>query len=785
MKNYPILVVDDDDSILSMVEISLKNNFHHKVYTANNVKSAIENIQKYHPRLLVLDIHLNEAKDGIDIFNEMKDEFKLHAIYLTAFKDQAIIEKAKQSNPDGFLIKPYKSDQLLVSVDMCLNKINADDELESREHDLNLLFNNIEDLILMFNHKHQIIEFNQAAVRHLGFSEKELNRKIILELIKPDLRSNFSDALQEIETIGKVTIETAFVSKSKKVIHFEASISRTAYRSKEVTMFIARDISERKEADKSKNELIDKLRQHEEELNVQNDELNVNNEALEESKLRLNDLFDNAPVGYIILDKWGEIIRVNYHAQKLLSIKPENLIKKQISKFIAPEQNKSLSKKLHEIRIKQTLVSGEFLIHPDKTPNPIWVKMIFQPDVAKENTNIRCAIIDISESVRMRNQLTRSEQKFRMLTEKLSDLILIVNKNLDIRFATPAVSRVLGYSVNEIQKMNLLQLVTHQEQENFANIVYKVTEDDQQDQKTDVEFLTKNAETKNIDCRISNMFKSLSVNGIVITGHDITERMKMQAELDKIVSELELKNLDLNILNSDLNEANATKDKFFSIIAHDLKDPFSTLIGFTDLLLEDYFDFNDSERFEMVRKIYNTAENTLKLLVNLLEWSRMQRGIMKYYPEKIDFKSLLKQIIQQLEDTAVKKKIAIDVDLQNSVWVRIDKYMIATIVRNLISNAIKFTPRNGKITIKINKLDNKYQVEVADDGIGMTKDQMDKLFKLESNTSTFGTDGERGTGLGLILCNDFVEKHDEKIWVESKVGKGSTFYFTMAAWTDK
>lgn len=785
MRNYPILVVDDDDAILSMVEISLRKNFHQKIYTANSVHTAIQAIKKYKPRLLVMDIHLNEAKDGIDIFNEMKDEYKLHAIYLTAFKEHAIIEKAKQSNPDGFLIKPYKADQLNVSVKMCLNKIQVDDELESREHDLNLLFNNIEDLILVFNQKHQLIEFNQAALRILGFSEKELSKKTILELIQPEMRDNFSDALQEIETIGKETIETAFVFKNKKVIHFEASISRTFYRSQEVTMFIARDISERKQADKRKNELIDKLRQHEEELNVQNDELNASNAALELSKNRLNDLFDNAPVGYIILDKWGEIIRINNYAQKLLNISPNDLIKKQISKFFSQKQNQLLSKKLHEIRTKQTLVSGEFLIHPDRTPEPVWVRMFFQPDATKENTNVRCAMIDISESVRMKDQLTRSEQKFRILTEKLSDLIFIVNENLDIRFATPAVSRVLGYSVNEIQDMNLLQLVNRQEQEDFANIVYKVTEGDQQDQITDIEFIAKNSETRHIDCRISNMLKSQSVNGIVITGHDVTFRMKMQSELDRIVSELEIKNLDLNILNSELNEANATKDKFFSIIAHDLKNPFSTLIGFTDLLLEDYFEFNDTERFEMVRKIYNTAENTLKLLVNLLEWSRMQRGIMKYYPEKIDFIPLLKQIIQQLEHAAVKKKITIDVDLQQSIWVEIDKYMIATIVRNLVSNAIKFTARNGKIAITAKKLGNKYQVEVADDGIGMTKDQMDKLFKLESNTSTTGTDGERGTGLGLILCYDFIEKHDEKIWVESSEGKGSTFYFTMAAWLEK
>lgn len=137
------------------------------------------------------------------------------------------------------------------------------------------------------------------------------------------------------------------------------------------------------------------------------------------------------------------------------------------------------------------------------------------------------------------------------------------------------------------------------------------------------------------------MKRNKAVAGIVVTAHDITERIGIQSEINHMASELEIKNLDLSVLNKELNEANATKDKFFSIIAHDLKSPFNTMVDFSDLLIEDYYEFDDAERYDMVKKIYNSSMNALKLSENLLEWSRMLRGNMDFNPGKIDVLKLI------------------------------------------------------------------------------------------------------------------------------------------------
>ncbi len=230
---------------------------------------------------------------------------------------------------------------------------------------------------------------------------------------------------------------------------------------------------------------------------------------------------------------------------------------------------------------------------------------------------------------------------------------------------------------------------------------------------------------------------------------------------------------------AELSESNTTKDKFFSIIAHDLRNPFNTIIGFSEILLEKIRSA-DVESLEETAVIINTsAVQTSSLLENLLEWANSQRGKISYNPVPFKLIELYNEELRRLEDMAKEKNIEIKRTLPEDLTITADKNMIKTILRNLISNAIKFTHKNGKVEINA-RIDNEYaEVSVSDNGIGMSKETMSKLFRVDSDLSIRGTENEKGTGLGLALCKEFIEKHSGKIWVESEPGKGSIFRFIL------
>ncbi|MGA2406604.1 MAG: two-component regulator propeller domain-containing protein [Bacteroidales bacterium] len=230
---------------------------------------------------------------------------------------------------------------------------------------------------------------------------------------------------------------------------------------------------------------------------------------------------------------------------------------------------------------------------------------------------------------------------------------------------------------------------------------------------------------------------------------------------------------------SELNELNASKDKFFSIIAHDLKNPFNTIIGFSEMLKEEITSGELNKSGEYAGMIYDSATKTYRLLENLLEWANSQRGKISFNPIPLNLSEIFKEDFRILNEIAGRKNIELNSRFTDDLTIVADKNMIKTILRNLISNAIKFTYKNGKVEITAT-IDNKQvEISVSDSGIGMTKETMAKLFRIDSNLSTHGTENEKGTGLGLILCKEFVEKHGGKIWVESESGKGSIFRFTL------
>jgi len=248
-------------------------------------------------------------------------------------------------------------------------------------------------------------------------------------------------------------------------------------------------------------------------------------------------------------------------------------------------------------------------------------------------------------------------------------------------------------------------------------------------------------------------------------------------QINKMNDEIELK-------SEDLKRMNKTKDKFFSIIAHDLKNPFNSIKGFTELMIENNTEYNEEKRLKFLKIVRDSTNKASNLLNNLLIWANSQSGNLTYNPQKIEMVRHVMDVVSLLEIQAIKKEIDIYNNIDHNICVEADVNMLNTILRNLISNAIKFTKPNGEIKILSSLQNQMVQITVKDNGVGMSKQDVENLFGIDVKNSNIGTANEEGSGLGLILCKDFVEKHGGKIWVNSEINQGSEFIFTIPLWVD-
>ena len=268
---------------------------------------------------------------------------------------------------------------------------------------------------------------------------------------------------------------------------------------------------------------------------------------------------------------------------------------------------------------------------------------------------------------------------------------------------------------------------------------------------------------------------------------ELLARVKAHIELKKskdtiLEQNKELSNLvnQLSKSNEELNKLNASKDKYFSIIAHDLKGPVGNLNSFLNFMT-DQSDKISKEEFQKDLILLQSSSKKIKdLLENLLTWSRSQRGDIQYNPDNFDLQRLIQSNMLLFESSVNNKKISLLNKVQSGIAGYFDYEMIKTVFRNLISNAIKYTNTNGSITISSREVDTFIEITIEDIGTGMNYSMSQNLFRIDvKHFSTDGTNGEKGTGLGLILCKEFIDKHGGKIWVESEEGKGSKFKFTI------
>jgi PAS domain S-box-containing protein len=377
------------------------------------------------------------------------------------------------------------------------------------------------------------------------------------------------------------------------------------------------------------------------------------------------------------------------------------------------------------------------------------------------------AIIVYRVSINIGNQLhaaekalAESEENFRSIMENSADAIFITNQKGNYIYSNKAATDILGYTAEEIKLKTFADISPPDKIGEYFEIFNQVVHGGNK-VLTEVELLKKDGNYISTDLNVV-----LLPDGRVYGScRDITDRKKAESALRENEKQL--------------IKLNADKDIFISILGHDLKSPFSTLLGLSDALIGDLKNLSTQELEDHLKNIYKTAWNTYNLLENLLNWTRTQSGKIPFSPRVCSFNEICINIIDLFKAGADAKGITISCvnTCNENIFADID--MLNTILRNLVSNAIKFTNRDGVINISAMNSDSDVTVSVSDSGVGIGPENLSKLFDMSKVLSTSGTEEEPGTGLGLLLCKEFVEKHGGKIWVESQPDKGSTFSFIL------
>lgn len=602
----------------------------------------------------------------------------------------------------------------------------------NKYHDVSFFFEFSNDLFFIADTNYIIQKANLNWQKLLGYSPDELVGKYLPEILKDEKIKEHCKKVYD----GKIkdqNIDFTYHEKTKN-----GEVKWFAWNLKSDNGYIygrASDISAKKEIEEQFYETKEKSR---------------NREAT------LRAVLDSITEFTVLVDSNGIINAANETAALMLNSTVDNLIGISITELLDKpilEKNKNY---IREAAATQKPVRFE------EAENGIIYNVTIYPVLEGKGIVNRFVILlvditarrDAFEAVRERDAMLSA------LINATTESAFLIDSFGKILIANDTVAKRFGTSVSDFIGNYLYDLLTTENAILRKKYIDNVIETGQP-----IRFEDKRGNLI-IDNSIYPVFdKDGKVVQMALFGSDITSRKHADEEI--------------KLINKKLLDLNSTKDKFFSIIAHDLRSPFQGLLGYSQILIEEYDDLSETEKKQYIHNISDISKSSYKLLENLLQWSRMQTGNFEFNPEVVNVSEELMPTIDLLKKTALNKSISIISSIKLKSYVMADKNMLNTIVRNLVSNSIKFTKPNGTISISSSELNDYVVISIKDNGVGMESEKLKNLFKPVKNISTLGTEKEKGTGLGLLLCKEMVDKHNGEIWVESQPDIGSTFYFTL------
>jgi len=630
------------------------------------------------------------------------------------------------------------ADQIAIAIMNHENTIIRE-SLARNEKKYRSYFENVQDVFYQTDMEGQIVEISPSIQRYSNYTREELIGKT-LESIYVDPKDRES-LLKEIQVKGEVfDYEVKLFNKHHKI--FWASANAHFFYDNDGKILgiegSLRDITERKQVE----------------------------ETLKRERILLRTLIDNLPDTVYIKDAEARKLIANLADVEVTgyNTEAEILYKTDLEIYDPIVGAHGYNEDMRVLKTGKPLLNEESAFPDSKSGNLRWLQTSKIP-LFDESGNI-IGLVGIGHDVTKRRQIEEalrvSEEKYRTLIESIPDGVYRSTPEGKLLEVNPALVKIFGYDSREdLMSINIKtdlyfdindreSAILKEKKEEMA--IYPLRKKDGSRIWVEDHGWVKTDEQGNI----------LQYEGVL---RDVTERVNAGLQLKKYADELKI--------------ANDTKDKLFSIIGHDLRSPFTILMGYAGLLSDDYEEYSEEERKDMIKHIKDAAENNFLLLENLLTWSRSQRGQIKVNAVKTDIGNISIEIIGILNPVAAAKNIQLTNKITPGTFAWADTSMVHTILLNLTNNAIKFTNSGGLVIIEAGISGDKIQVSVKDNGVGMAQEEVKNIFRLDATHSTPGTANEKGTGLGLLICKEFAEKLGGTIWVESEPGKGSTFIFTL------
>ena len=770
MEKVKILIVEDNNIVMLELKDRLTEMDYNVVDTASSAMESIEKVRLHSPDLIMMDIRLKGEMDGIEAATIIKKEFNSPIIYLTAHTDSNTLERAKITEPYGYIIKPFEERELHTTIEMALYKHLMEKKLKESEHWLSSTLKSIGDALIATDPKGIIKLMNPIAENITDWNfEKAFGKNINdIFIIKEETYSDIKEnpvftSLKNNSIIGAQN--KILLSKNGKEIPIDFSVAPINYNSTAPAgvVLVFRDISERI---KSKR-------------------------IIEKQRIFLRNIIDTDPNYISVKNSNGRFELTNKAIAEALGTDTDVLQGKYDSDFFNKEEVDNHRKIDLDVinSLEEKFIPEEKLIDSD---GKVHLLQTFKRAIDSQEGNEKLVLSvasDITILKQTENALRESEERIKTLLKAIPDIVIRYQIN----------GKILDYHItifeNIIKDKNIISknLFNILPKELADNIVRLSAEAIKTNQVQLFEFDSLLNGQKNYkEVRIVNLPIDKPVSSeeeCIVIFRDITERKTAQTEMTKYLNTinesrniLEQKNIELSLLNKKLIESeqelkalNASKDKFFSIIAHDLRGPFTSLLGFSEYLATEINDIPEDELNVISQNILKASRSTFNLLENLLQWSRIQTGRLIFNPEEFRIGKIISKMIDLYAANASSKNITLSVDITKDLKVLADINMIETIFRNLISNAIKFTNLNGIIKVLLSEERDFAVIRVKDNGIGIKDFVKENLFRIDQNVSTPGTQKEEGSGLGLILCKEFSEINNGKLEVESAPDQGSTF----------
>jgi len=498
-------------------------------------------------------------------------------------------------------------------------------------------------------------------------------------------------------------------------------------------------------------------------------------EELQQSSRKWEALISASPDGIGMISVDGKIQLISDKLVTMHGYPVENketlYYGRSIFDFIDPSSHKQL------IENTKQLLEGEksdkpteyIAIRADGSRFIIDVKTSVIKDANGKPLSVLYVERDITERKRKEEELQQSNEKLEAIISSSPDGIGMISLDGKMILMSDQLLKIYGYSTEEknvITGRSAYEFIAPECHAALLENIKKLLAGNKETGLTEYTAVRKDGSRFLVD-----------VNSAVL--HDVQGRPVSILFIERDITDRKRAEEEIKHKNIELAQVNATKDKFFSIIAHDLKSPFQGLLGLAQILSAEFSNLTEEEKISSIDSIHKMSGNTYKLLENLLDWARLQTGLMNLNPEYFNLYAGLENTVSLLRQTAQNKKIVLQNNTDKSLFIHADQNMLSTVVRNLVSNAVKFTNPGGTIVLDAVKTNGIIEISVSDNGTGIEKENIDKLFDVEKHVSRRGTANEQGTGLGLLLCKEMIEKHGGQIFVVSEPGKGSRFAFTI------